>query len=92
MGEKGIFDETSFTRVIEQEVRELISVGHLLTVRTQDRTTILGCVKACFDINESSIGEWGCLAVADSQLNRGLGSILVTAAESRLRDAKCCTA
>jgi GNAT superfamily N-acetyltransferase len=95
VGEKGIFigtEERPFTRVIEEEVRELISAGHFLTVRTLDRTTILGCVKTCPDIDEGSIGEWGCLAVADGQLNRGLGSMLVTAAESRLRAAKCCTA
>jgi GNAT superfamily N-acetyltransferase len=94
VGEKGIFVETEhpFTRVIEQEVREQISAGHFLTVRTLDRTAILGCVKTCPDIDEGSIGEWGCLAVADGQLNRGLGSMLVAAAESRLRAAKCCTA
>jgi GNAT superfamily N-acetyltransferase len=60
--------------------------------------TILGCVRAfvvdhaCTDDrrqNSDYTGEWGCLAIELSHQGRGLGRMLVNAAEQHLHEQSC---
>ena len=87
-GETGIIVKP-FDRVLIEEVVTLIELSQLLLLLDASSKMLLGCVKV--QVLPNAIGEWGCLAVAQSQRQSGYGKILVSAAENHLVQMGCTT-
>jgi len=104
VGEKGIILDTKerpFQRMTLEETEQLVHQDKLLLLsvkndeETEKEVEIIGCIKV--DINndtptsgiDTTVGEWGCLAVNEAYQKKGYGTLLVQAAEQYFRSNSC---
>ena len=78
-----------FDRVLVGDVVTMIELSQLLLLLDASSNMLLGCVKV--QVLPNAIGEWGCLAVDQSQRRSGYGKILISAAENYLVRMGCTT-
>ena len=85
IGETGILVQP-FYRATRDEVVQMMEKTQILTLSIDQ--DVVGCIKV--HVVQDGVAEWGCLAVAQQDLRKGYGKLLVQAAEGHIKTILKC--
>jgi predicted N-acetyltransferase YhbS len=92
VGERGILvdnAENPMKRITTDDLQQLVSAGKLLVAVVTETNEIVGCIKVDFKNEQEGVGQWGLFAVDVMHQRKGLGRLLVQAAEQQLISRNC---